>query len=405
MQTFAHERRVIERLLEARRMRIQTIFAAALVLVASACNAAGTNQSVPSAPSGPGVVGALDAINPNVDHTSILKMLQTQQTIGSTVDPLNGDQNPYGLVYVANKPFGKSLFKKGDLVLCNFNNKANVQGTGTTMEYIGATPGSKPARFAQSSSLLGCASLVINTFDETFATNSGAKNATAYMASGKLAQSLSNSKLLVEPWGSAYVPSLTGYPPGDGLWVADASTGTIVRINLGTGGQPTYTPVISGFAVNKGKPGSILGPSGLQYDKKSDTLYVVDGVTNTLVAFHHAYNDFNSANEVVVGSSGKTFSGPKASDAKLIYAGSPLLGPISSTLLPNGNLVLGNTLNKAGKNLLVEIAIDGKLLAYKNVDKGAAGAIFGIASSGTSDASTLLYFNDDNSNTVQLLKP
>ena len=32
-------------------------------------------------------------------------------------------------------------------------------------------------------------------------------------------QTLTNSKLLIEPWGSAYVPSQTGYPPGDGLWI------------------------------------------------------------------------------------------------------------------------------------------------------------------------------------------
>jgi hypothetical protein len=406
-------------------MRIQLIFAAALVLVASACNAAGTNQSVPSTGSGmagapdqmPGAApnqmqaaasdqmqgAAPDGMQPAADHTSILKMLTTQKTVASTVDPLNGDVNPYGLVYVASKPFGKSILQKGDLVVCNFNNKSNVQGTGTTIDYMSSVPGSKPTQLTQSSSLLGCASLVINSFDEVFSADSGAKDAIGDNSNGKISQTL-KSALLVEPWGSAYVPSQTGYPPGDGLWVSDASTGKIVRINLGTGGKPTYTAVISGFAVNHGKPGSILGPSGMQYNQHSDTLYVVDGVNNTVVAFQHAYNDFNTANEVVVGSNGLTFTGPKAKDAKVIYHGGPLSAPISSTLLPNGNLVIGNTGNQKGKNLLVEIATDGTMLAYKNVNKGNAGALFGIASSGSSDATTQIYFNNDNTNTVEVLE-
>jgi len=358
---------------------------------------------VPSSVAGSGVAGAIDGMQPDVDHTSVLKLLTTQQTIGSTVDPVNGDQNPYGLVYVSKKPYGKSTLQKGDLVICNFNNKANVQGTGTTIDYISSTPGSKPAQLTQNSSLLGCAALSLNPFDSVYAANVGAKNDVGVSDTGKITQTLKNA-VLVEPFGDVYIPSALGYPPGDGAWVSDASTGKIVRINLGTSGPITYTAVISGFAVNHGKPGSILGPSGLQYNPKSDTLYVVDGVTNTLVAFHHAYNDFNGANSVTVSSDGKSFSGPKAKDAQLIYAGSPLDGPISSTLLPNGNLVLGNTLNKKGKNLLVEIATDGTLLAYKNVNKGNAGALFGIASTGSSDDTTQIFFNNDNANTVEVLK-
>jgi hypothetical protein len=388
-------------------MRIQLIFAAALVLMAGACNAGGTNQSVPSTSGSSFSAGSSNEVQPNVDHTSILKMLTKQSVIGSTVDPTNGDQNPYGLVYVAKKPFGTSLLKKGDLVVCNFNDQANVQGNGTTVEYMTSTAGSSPKRLAQSSKLKGCASLVINSFDEVFAANSGAKNATGINAHGKIVQTLANASL-VEPWGSAYVPSQTGYPPGDGLWVADASSGSIVRINLGTGGKPTYTPVITGFAVNKGKPGSILGPSGLQYmagpNGSIDTLYVLDGVTNTVVAFKHAYNDLFAAKAIVVSSDGKTFSGPKAKDARLVFSGSPLNGPISSALLPNGNLVVGNTLDPNGTNLLVEIAADGTMLATKNVDKGAQGALFGIAAAGSSDSTTQIFFNDDNANNVQTLQ-
>ncbi|MGA8534944.1 MAG: hypothetical protein WB615_12625 [Candidatus Tumulicola sp.] len=387
-------------------MRIQLIFAAALALLASACNAAGNDQSVPSTTGGSTGIGASEGIAPNaVDHTSILKMLTTQAVIGSTVDPTNGDQNPYGLVYVNSKPFGNGVLKKGDLVTCNFNDSANVQGNGTTLEYMPAVVGSTPTRLIQNAQLKGCASLVINSLDAVYATDSGAKNATGISPAGKIRQTLKSSSLLVEPWGSAYIASGLGYPPGDGLWVSDASTGKIVRIDLGTSsGKPKYTAVITGFAVNHGAPGSILGPSGLQYDAKAKTLYIVDGVNDTVVAIKDPYDNLNQAGSIVVGSTGKTFAGPKAKDARLVFSGPPLNGPISAALLPNGNLVLGNTLNRNGKNYLIEIATDGTVLATKNVDTGAAGSIFGVVATGTNDDNALVYFNDDNHNNIRVLE-
>ncbi|MDQ6824987.1 MAG: hypothetical protein M3007_05925, partial [Candidatus Eremiobacteraeota bacterium] len=83
----------------------------------------------------------------------------------------------------------------------------------------------------------------------------------------------------------------------------------------------------------------------------------------------------------------------------------PLNGPISAALLPGGHLVLGNTGDPAGKNLMIEITPAGKMLAVKNVDTGAAGAIFGMVATGTSLHDTKLYFNDDNDNTVKVLTP
>src|ERR1700675_3233265 len=51
------------------------------------------------------------------------------RTVGSTIDPTNGDLNPYGLVIA---PATKGLITKGDLVVCNFNDgPTNTQGLGT----------------------------------------------------------------------------------------------------------------------------------------------------------------------------------------------------------------------------------------------------------------------------------
>ena len=53
-------------------------------------------------------------------------------------------------------------------------------------------------------------------------------------------------------------------------------------------------------------------------------------------------------------------------------------------LLPNRNLVIGNTSTQRYEPDGGDLA-RGKLLDVRNVDKGAAGALFGIAASGTTD--------------------
>jgi hypothetical protein len=86
----------------------------------------------------------------------------------------------------------------------------------------------------------------------------------------------------------------------------------------------------------------------------------------------------------------------------VIASGPPLNGPISSALLPNGDLVVGNTLDGTGTNLLIEVSPAAGVVATKNVDTGAAGALFGIVATGTL-TNPKIYFNDDNTNTVVLL--
>jgi hypothetical protein len=54
---------------------------------------------------------------------------------------------------------------------------------------------------------------------------------------------------------------------------------------------------------------------------------------------------------------------------------------------------------------MVEISPGGQILDVKNVDQNAAGAIFGMVATGTTAATTKLYFNDDNFNGVWVLQP
>src|ERR1017187_9575837 len=72
------------------------------------------------------------------DTRSILNSLQS---ITATTIPSNGDLNPYGVAFVpAGFPAGGSI-ASGDLLVANFNNNTNLQGTGTTIVRISPTGG------------------------------------------------------------------------------------------------------------------------------------------------------------------------------------------------------------------------------------------------------------------------
>jgi hypothetical protein len=301
--------------------------------------------------------------------------------------------NPYGLTVA---PASAGDFKKGDLVVCNFNDKANVQGTGFTIVALHPKPGSKPLLVSSSKTLVGCNALALSTGDDIWAAAFTANDNPVLSPTGVLEINI-KGKPFDRPFGQIFAQPKGGSPA---FYATDAGDGTVVRINLGS--PFTFDVIAKGFAINHGKPGSILGPSGLAYDPNGDQLYVVDGTNNTVVAFSKVSSIPNGG--VTVEKGGKTFKGPSAHDARLVFAGAPLNGPISSALLFNGNLVVGNTGNPSGKNIMVELSPTGKMLATRNVDKGASGALFGMVATGTSAANTKLYFNDDNDNNLQVLE-
>ena len=312
-------------------------------------------------------------------------------TIGSTVDPTNGDQNPYGLA-MARVTAG--LLTAGDLVVCNFNDAANVQGNGTTIEVLHPTPGSTPTRMVQDPNLKGCAAVAMADDDFPWAAAFSSNLAPFYTSTGVLEKTLAGGPWS-GPWGETFATAFgeTGTPS---FVTSNAASGTIVRVDVG---GTAFTTVVTGFTTNAGAvPGNILGAGGLTYDVITDTLFVVDSNQNRVVAFA-GYSSL-AANAIVVEPDG-SFSGPSGASASVVFSGAPLNAPVSAAQLFNGDLVVGNT----GDNLLVEISLAGQVMATQNLDTGAAGALFGIVATGTSASSTQIYFNDDNDNTVKLLAP
>ncbi len=315
-------------------------------------------------------------------QTSILKQLRHLVTIGSTVDPLNGDQNPYGLGIA---PISKGLLEAGDLVVCNFNDAANVQGTGTTIVALHPVPGASPLHVAGDPSLLGCTELALGPTDGIWAAAFAADDNPIFSPGGTLLTTLPGGPW-VQPFGQAFGPPAVPRSLGT-FYESNAGNGSIVRISIFPGPLFQFSTIATGFAVNNGPPGSILGPSGLQYDVTNDRLYVVDGANNTVVALENASR--LPPNGIRVRRNG-TFAGAAALFARLVYAGAPLNGPISSALMPDGHLVVGNTLDPNGFNLMIELTPNGHVLDVENVDSGAAGSIFGMVATGHGDADTKL---------------
>ncbi len=374
-----------------------------LVLIAGtllATSACGGNTTVPS---GAAQVSALSAgsVVPN-DTTSILKKLTKDVDIGSTVDSKNGDMGPRAISLVRST-FG---LKKGQLLVCNFEDSAGAAGKGTTIEILNPKPHSKPATFTQSAKVKGCDGDAVTENNHVYGAGMLGGLVSQFDQNGSLQKSYGSH--IEAPFADADAFCGLPYAPED-IYVADAKTGAIVKLAfVPVSGKTTTIEVISGFGVNKGSGWSVLGPSGIQYNNKrtgslcNDTLYIVDGVDNTVVAVSTA-SALLQKDEIVVQPGGKKFkcAHPKDTCATLVYSGSPLNAPVASALLPNGNLVVANT---KGGNKLVELTPAGKVLATKSIDTSATAHVFGLLAAGTSDSDTVLFYTDTETNTLHELE-
>ncbi len=375
----------------------------AIVLVAGtlfATSACGGTSAVPTGATGTSPV--FQAAPAAVNTTSILKKLTKDVVIGSTVDPKNGDKGPRAVVRVRST-FG---LKAGQLLVCNFENSAGAAGKGSTIEVLDPKPKSKPATFTQNTKINGCDGDAITEANQIYGTGMTSGSVGQFDQSGNLEKSYKSH--IEAPFADADAFCGEPYAPED-IYVSDSKTGALVKFSFisVSGGKTTTTEVVSGFGKN-GSGWSTLGPSGLQYNATrtgslcNDTLYVVDGVNNTLVSISNASNLLEK-DEIAVQPGGKKFKCKHPTDtcATLVYSGSPLNAPVASALLPNGNLILANT---KGGNTLVEITPNGKVLATKTVDTSKSAHVFGLAAYGTGDSDTVLYYTSTADNTLHVLE-
>lgn len=325
----------------------------------------------------------------------VIGLLGKITTIGSTIDPHNGDRNPYGLTIA---PASGGSITAGDLVVCNFNDAFNIQGLGTSVEVLKPVAGARPKRLIADARLTGCAAIAMGGAAPWIAALDANDNPIV-SPQGAIADPINNFPW-TGPWGQAFVagpkspPAFVAGPKNPpAFYESNANDGSIVRINLTT--PFTFDKIATGLPVNHGVPGNILAPSGLTYDSARDVLYVVDGAVNVVAAIHGPATI--PAGGIVV--HGKDVEGRYASRVKIVHYGAPLNAPISAALLFNGDLVVANT----GDNRLVELSPEGRVVSARVLDTGAPGALFGIAAAGTSTKTTQIFFNDDNDNTVKVL--
>jgi hypothetical protein len=380
------------------------LIVAGALLATSACGGTGAVPSSAGANGAfsPAAAGDETSVAPD-DTTSILKKFKKDVVIGSTVDSKNHDAGSRSLSQVQ-LSFG--VLKKGQLLVCNFEDSAGKAGKGTTIEALDSKPGSKPARLVQSSLIEGCDSDAVSSGDDVYAGGLTGKVIEKYNENAKPIKKYGAP--IEEPLTDADADCSLPYAP-ESIYVGDAKTGSVVKFAAGLYGLKKAVAVITGFGVG-GSGWGALGPGGIAYNatlinhgnKCNDTLYVVDGVDDTLVAVKTSSNLLTTG-EIQVQPGGKTFKckEKRFTCASLAYSGSPLNAPVALALLPNGNLVVANG---KGGNTLVEISASGKLLATKKLNKDKTQEIYGLLATGTSDSNTALFYTDNKDNSVHELE-
>jgi hypothetical protein len=323
----------------------------------------------------------------------------------STV-PGNGDINPYGVAVV---PASVGRLQQDHILVSNFNNSSNAQGTGTTIVQV--SPGDGTAKlFAQidASNLRGACpggvglstALVVlrsgwvivgslPTSDGTAAT-AQAGCLIVLNSSGQVVETFSGGAIAINgPWdmtaldmGSTAALFVTNVLNGTVASPGTVMNGTVLRIVLSIpgGGVPTEvsrTIIGSGFGERTDTAALVVGPTGVGLGSDG-TLYVADTLGNRIAAISNAVTRTTSAG------TGTTVSG-----------GGGLNGPLGLTIAPNGNILTVN----ANDGNMVETTPGGVQVAVKAVDVTGAGGgtLFGLAIRPNGQG---VYFVNDGNNTL-----
>lgn len=323
--------------------------------------------------------------------------LPAQVRVLSTI-PANGDLNPYG---VATVPFSFApggTVNPGDILVSNFNNSSNLQGTGTTIVRI--QPSGPASLFFQGTAPLGLTT-ALNILRSGFVL---VGNFPSPDLSGSCTTATAGSILVINnngmQAGSITDPSIDG--PWDSalidegnsakLFVANGLNGTVVRLDLavGAGGVTLKkaTQIASGYAHQCDPVTFVDAPTGLVYDPANDVLYVASTMDNAVFAVSNAAERTSDAD------TGKT-----------IYKDPlHLHGALGMVMAPNGHLVVSNNdafnVDPNQPSEIVEFTIDGKFVRQISVDQNGGGS-FGL-NIATLGATSRFAFVDDNVNALSV---
>jgi hypothetical protein len=344
-------------------------------------------------------------------------------TVSSTI-PGNGDINPYGVFRV---PRSVGRLNRGSILISNFNNSANLQGTGTTLVQIApdgtfslfaqidptSLPGPCPGGVGLTTALVVLRSgwVVVGSLPTTDGTSATAQPGCLLVldSNGNVVETITDA-LINGPWdmnafdgsgdddarnqpaqddqhskGAALFVTnvLNGTVAGGGLIV---NQGTVVRIDLALSkwsppSVKSLTVIGSGFPERTDSAALVIGPTGVALSKNNKVLYVADSLSNRIAAITNPLTRQSSDN------TGSTVS-----------SGGSLNDPLGMTLAVNGNILTVN----GNDGFLVETTRKGVQIFTTLLDNTGnppgAGTLFGLVDVPGQG----IYFVDDGSNTLNL---
>jgi hypothetical protein len=368
---------------------VTTIAATAAAVLAASGMLAASASAAPNTPA-------------NSSSHAFIGPLHNTKVVASTI-PANGDVNPYGVAVV---PRSTGDLYRGDVLVSNFNNMANVQGTGTTIVQV--SPGGKTKLFAQISDKACPGGVGLTT--ALVALRNGWVIVGSLPTQNNGVISGPGCLIVLDQWG--HVRSTIAGPGIDGPWDMTAldqgnitelfvtnvlggilgnhqnpDGGTVQRLIItsdryGTPHVLKSTTIGSGFPARTDPNALVIGPTGVGLGRDG-TLYVADTLNNRIAAIPDAV--FRHSND----GSGRTVS-----------KGGALNSELGLAIAPHGDILTVN----GGDGNMVETTPFGKQVAVVTVDNnsGGAGNLFGLA---VKPGARAVYFVDDfgSDNNLQLL--
>ncbi|MBB5413591.1 hypothetical protein HDG32_003479 [Paraburkholderia sp. CI2] len=355
------------------------------------------------------------AASAQAEPQGFLETIKHHTTLINTV-PDNGDQNPYALVVA---PVSAGTVKKGDVLVGNFNNSTNLQGTGSTiinyhpdtrqMTVFATVPRDLkecPGGIGLSTAMTMLKSgwVIVGSTPSNDGTT-GTKGAGCLIVidpQGKIASTISTPNIN-DPWGNMAVvdngTSATLFVSNAGFGVGDAQgnppvfkQATVLRLDLDVpAGKPPVvkqeTVIGSGFGAQADKGVFLVGPTGLALSADQKLLYVSDAIGNRITEIDDPLTRDSSAG---VG--------------RQLTADGLLHRPLAMVTAPNGHLLVTNALN--GQVVEIDPATGKQLYArWIDTDKAQSppgnGDLFGIAMTPEGDG---FYYVEDDVNTLVLAK-
>jgi hypothetical protein len=358
------------------------------------------------------LIAMLPSIASAAEPRSFLATVRRHITRTSTIAE-NGDTNPYAVVIA---PVSAGRIHEGDVLIDNFNNLSNLQGTGTTI--VDFNPSTKKlSQLAQlPHQLPGCpggvglsaAMTMLKSGYIIVGSTPSTDGTTRTRGSGGLIVIDPNGKFVTVwsgpningPWGNIasidrgttaiIFVSMAGFDV-PGPEVRDPSTGypitlkkaTILRLQLSIpDGKPpvitSQTVIANGLSQRSDKDAFLIGPTGLTLGA-DDTLYASDALANQIIAIPQA-------------STRKTSAGM----GKIVTKDGLLRRPLAMIMAPNNHLLVCNGTN--GEVVELDPAT-GKQICAQWIDADQAqsppgnGDLFGMAIS--PDGRGLYYVEDD----------